>query len=149
MILLSAMSWSLENWCFRALDSSIPASMIAHDCVLFGPRAQCIYNSLTELSIAWLTSCWVVFPIPAIPKPVFRYPGLCKTGKILPGSLAWQPCRIIKSLITGRRPAELQAFLRPYAYFYRRAGSLVQAFPAINKILRFWALCTNWCIVDF
>jgi hypothetical protein len=31
----------------------------------------------------------------------------------LPCSLAQQPCRIITVLITGRRPAGLQAFLRP------------------------------------
>jgi hypothetical protein len=42
----------------------------------------------------------------------------------LPGSLARQPCRNITSLITGCRPAELQAFYgrRPacsIAYFYR------------------------------
>jgi hypothetical protein len=59
-----------------------------------------------------------------------------------------QPCRNITSLITGhrkffygRRPA------CSIAYFYRpMAGSLVQAFAAINKTLLFWALFSNWYV---
>jgi hypothetical protein len=47
-----------------------------------------------------------------------------------PSSLARQPCRNYTVLITGRRPAGLQAFLRPLS------GSLLHAFPAINTTLR-------------
>jgi hypothetical protein len=61
----------------------------------------------------------------------------------LPSSLARKPCRNITSLITGRRPAELQAFLRPKAGMQHcillpaSAGNLVQAFTAIIKTLLF------------
>jgi hypothetical protein len=49
----------------------------------------------------------------------------------LPGSLARQPCRKVCKLYYGRWPAGMHAC--SIACFYS-AGSLVQAFPAINDI---------------
>jgi hypothetical protein len=61
----------------------------------------------------------------------------------LPGSLVRQPCRNITSLLTGRRPAELQALKTAVMkHCILLTGSLLQAFSAINKILSL-SLCTN------
>jgi hypothetical protein len=62
-------------------------------------------------------------PCPAaLPSSLARQPG----PAALPGSLARQPCRHFTSLITGRRPAELQAF-----YGRRPACSIAKRFLAL------------------
>jgi hypothetical protein len=63
----------------------------------------------------------------------------------LPGSLARQLFRKVTNFkISGRRPAELKAFLTAvgrhaalHSFSEGPAGSLLHVFPAINKILRF------------
>jgi hypothetical protein len=51
----------------------------------------------------------------------------------MPGSLARQPCRNITSLITGHRPAELQAFFRPYTFTGRRPAAQFKLFPQLTR----------------
>jgi hypothetical protein len=113
----------MEAWIFQMLLRPSFSNLLTQD----------IFGLIIQIRGRAGGCAWVIFYAQCLPGSLGRQPCLAALpGSLawqpclaaLPGSLAWQPClaalsgslarqpcRNITSLITGRSPAELQAFL--------------------------------------